>query len=366
MRIGVLTSSRADYGIYLPLLKLLHADNRFQVEIIAFGMHLFDKYGKSLNEILKDNLGKIHVIEGMPTSDRKKDIALGYGNLVKNFAHFFYENHYNIVLALGDRFEMSAAVQAGIPFEIKFAHLFGGETTLGATDEIYRHQITLASKLHFVATNIFAKRVANIINSTDNIFVVGALSLDNIPRLKPWPEVCKLYNIPNRPFILITVHPETVQAENNIKYADQLFEALLDLSTEDHLLITGTNADVNSTVYEKRFEELKKLRSNNVTIVKNLGRENYFAAMKNSLLLLGNTSSGIIEAASFGKYVVNLGNRQHGRPQNENIINVPFEKDAIKEAVKMGKRKGAFTGKNIYHKPNSAKLVVNALYNARL
>jgi GDP/UDP-N,N'-diacetylbacillosamine 2-epimerase (hydrolysing) len=366
MKIGILTSSRADYGIYTPLLNLLARDNRFQLELIVFGMHLLGKYGNTIDQILADDFGRVYKVLGMPTSDNPRDITLGYGELIKNFANFYHTHQFDLVIALGDRFEMSAAVQAGIPMEVKFAHLFAGETTLGAIDEIFRHQITLASSLHFVSTEIFAKRVANILNKNENIFNVGALGLDGIPRLKPWAEVRNKYNIPEKPYILITVHPETVGAEANAGYANQLFRALLELAKDNHLIITATNADVNGDVFQQRFEELRKIREKQVTLIKNFGRYNYFSAMKNALLLLGNTSSGIIEAASFGKYVVNLGDRQKGRPQNDNIVNARFTKESILDAIERTKSKGDYTGGNIYFKPDSAASILKILLNARL
>ena len=231
MKIGVLTSSRADYGIYKPLLSRLKLDKRFDFEVIAFGMHFQIQHGTTINEIEQDNYNKILKVDGMPTGDSPIDISAGYGNLVTAFSEFWNKNSYDWVFALGDRFEMSAAVQAGIPFEIKFAHLHGGETTLGAVDNIYRHQITLASKLHFTAAEDFSERVEHLITKNDCIFNVGALSLSNINdvKLPKWVNVCEKFQLPSVPFVLSTFHPETVELEKNREYVDVLMDTLSEL-----------------------------------------------------------------------------------------------------------------------------------------
>ena len=145
MKIGVLTSSRADYGIYAPLLKKLNTDGYINLEVIAFGTHLSKSHGYTLTEIEKDDYNCIHSISSLISNDDEQSIATSYGLTVLKFADFWRENKYDMIFCLGDRFEMSAAVQAGIPFGLKFAHIHGGETTLGAIDNIYRNQITHAS-----------------------------------------------------------------------------------------------------------------------------------------------------------------------------------------------------------------------------
>jgi GDP/UDP-N,N'-diacetylbacillosamine 2-epimerase (hydrolysing) len=160
MKIGILTSSRADYGIYIPLLNKLLEDSYFNIEIIAFGTHLSKSHGFTIDDIEQLNFSKIHKISTLISNDDESSIATTYGLTVIRFADLWLKNKFDLVFCLGDRFEMSAAVQAGIPFGIKFAHIHGGETTLGAIDNIYRHQITIASVLHFTASEIFKKKVS--------------------------------------------------------------------------------------------------------------------------------------------------------------------------------------------------------------
>lgn len=363
MKIAILSSSRADYGIYRNLLKLMSKDERFDLTIIVFGMHLQSKYGKTINMIKEDNFGVIDTVDGMPINDSIKDISSGYGQLIINFSNYWNENKFDCVFALGDRFEMSAAVQSGIPFEINFAHIHGGETTTGSLDNIYRHQISLASKIHFTSTSTFSKRVSKIVGTSKNIYDVGSLSLENLNlnKLPSWNKVCKIFNIPNVPFILVTFHPETVAIQQNINFIKVIENSLKTISNKIHVLITQTNADAAGNLYREMIINLKKQNSTSISIVENFGKDNYFSAMRNSNFLLGNTSSGIIEAASFNKYVVNVGNRQKGRFKSGNVVDVLFNEKKIVETAFDLLTKDDFNGSNVYKKENTSVEIINII-----
>jgi GDP/UDP-N,N'-diacetylbacillosamine 2-epimerase (hydrolysing) len=363
MKIGVLTSSRADYGIYLPLLQKMQLDPFFDVEIIAFGTHVSKFHGYTLDEIKKSNFNKIHTISSLITNDDEQAIATAYCLTALKFADFWANNSYDCVLCLGDRFEMSAAVQAGIPFGVKFAHLHGGETTLGAIDNIYRHQITLASSLHFVATTAYKNRIIDITGSKRGIYTEGSLSLDNMPAFEPIEEntFYTTFNIPKKDFALVTFQPETVSSKRNIAYAQAMKEALSDIVADINLVITMPNADTLGTVYRQAKETLKKEFPDNIVLIENFGKINYFSAMTYAKFLIGNTSSGIIEAASFGKYVVNVGGRQEGRAQSQNILDCVFDAQAIVNNVKKALKLGNYTGENVYYKPNVADNIISIL-----
>lgn len=367
LKIAVLTSSRADYGIYTPLLKALKFDDRFDMEVVAFGMHLLKELGYTFAMIEKDGY-VARQIPAMDSKDSPKDITLNYARGVQAFASFYEENKYDWVIVLGDRFEMSAAVQAGIPFEVNFAHLHGGETTLGAIDNIYRHQITLASRLHFTATDQAMARVIQLRANSEKVFNVGSLSLEGIKKLAlpAWSSVREQFGIPDKPFVLTTLHPETVNLAKNEIYIREVFGALEELSTTFHIIITLANADAMGSLYRRAAHDLKQSRPWAITIVENFGKLNYFAAMKASEFLLGNTSSGIIEAASFNKYVVNVGDRQAGRECSENIINVPFEKAGILDAARQAASLGDFSGVNIYCQPDTTNRILENLINEAL
>lgn len=360
-KIGVLTSSRADFGIYKPLLDLIKKTT-IDLTIIVFGTHLQKNHGYTINEIRNDNFKNIVKIKGMPKSDSKLEISKGYSKLISNFANFWNDNKFDYVFALGDRFEMSAAVQAGIPFQVKIAHIHGGETTLGAIDNIYRHQISLLSSIHFCSTLKYQKRIKNLIDDSNHIYNVGSLSLNNFEKIKikSWKIVRKLFSIPNKKFCLVTFHPETINPENNFKYVKTIKKVLIELSKSTHIVITQANADTYGSLYRNIALDLKELNSHDFSVVNSFGKENYFSAMKNCQFMLGNTSSGIIESASFGKYFINVGKRQSGRLSNDNTINVEFDYKKIITKSKALLNK-TYNGNNHYHKKSTAKNILKIL-----
>lgn len=365
MKIGVLTSSRADFGIYLPLLIQLEQDSFFNLTIIAFGTHGSPYHGETISEIQETGFKQIHLIQSLLLNDNPNGISTSYGLTVTKFSDYWSENTFDLVFCLGDRFEMSAAVQAGVPIGLKFAHIHGGEKTLGSIDNIYRHQITLASTIHFASTELYKKRIEAIIGEGKYVYNVGSLSLDGIEdfQFMGENEFYDKFGIPDKPYALITFHPETVRPEKNQEYALEMKSALYELCNENYLVITMPNADTNGKIFRNTIEELRNEIPEQILSVENFGKTNYFNAMKYSKFLLGNTSSGIIEAASFGKYVVNVGNRQKGRAKGINVIDCEFEADEILQSVSKVKDLGSFEGLNIYRKPNTANTIIDILKN---
>lgn len=370
MKIGVLTSSRADYGIYLPLLEKLKNNSNFELEIIAFGTHLSKGHGYTLKDIVKDNYVKIHQISSLVSDDSEESIVTSYGLSIIKFAKFWNENKFDLVFCLGDRFEMNAAVQAGIPFRVQFAHIHGGELTLGAIDNVFRHQITIASKLHLTANEIFSEKVTELIGSSKHVFTVGALSLENIETFQPIEKKLfyKKFNIPNKDFVLATFHPETIDIDSNKFFAEEMRKALFEIALSLTVIITMPNADTMGSVFREQIFKLNNTFPNKFICIENFGKENYFSAMHYCKLLLGNSSSGILEAASFGKYAINVGNRQKNRLQNLNVINVNFDQKEIVSAVENALKLGAFNGLNLYKKSYTVKKIIQIIqdYNETL
>ncbi|MDP2420230.1 UDP-N-acetylglucosamine 2-epimerase [Sediminibacterium sp.] len=363
MKIGILTSSRADYGIYLPLLNSLKDDPFFNLEIIAFGTHLSKSHGYTINDIEVDGYKIIHKISSLISNDDEQSISTTYALTCLKFCDFWNYNKYDIVLCLGDRFEMSAAVQAAIPYGVKFAHIHGGETTLGAIDNIYRHQISLASTIHFTATELFSSKVIELIGDNNNVYNVGALSLDGIKKFQPIDKTFffNKYNIPQKNYALVTFHPETISGNLNESYANEMVLALGKLTKSLFLIITMPNADTMGSIFRNEIEKLKNNYPNAVLTIENFGKENYFTAMYYAKVLIGNTSSGILEAASFGKYVVNVGNRQKGRLQSKNVYNVTFQNESITDIVNHVLNLGEFKGENLYYQKDSALTIIEVL-----
>ena len=280
-----------------------------------------------------------------------------------NFGKIWDKFNFDFVFALGDRWEMSAAVQSTIPFEIKIIHIHGGETTLGAIDNVYRHQISIASKIHFTAADSFSKRVRELVQDSENIHTVGSISLEDMHKvnLPNWETVKSQFQIPFDNFILVTVHPESVNANNNSIIANIIYEALEQILQNFSLIITKPNADVMGSLFNKKYIDLQKKYPEKVKLISSFGKLNYFAAMRKSMFLLGNSSSGIIEAASHNKWVVNIGDRQKGRLQSGNIINVPFRVNKILQAVRIISKRKIFTGKNLYLGNRTTDRIINEI-----
>ena len=366
MRILILTSSRADFGIYLPLIKLLKNDSFFDLKILAFGTHLSKFHGYTLKNITDSGIFVDYTISTILTNDEPSDIATSFGLTVLKFADFWKENSkiFDIVFVLGDRFEMAAAVSAGIPFNIRFAHIHGGETTLGAIDNIFRHSITLASKIHFVSLPEYKTKVNELFGSDQNdCHITGALSLDNISQIEMLSidSFYKVWGINlNIPTILMTIHPETIGHEKNENFAKCIFEVCEILAKDVQLVITMPNADTNGLIFREYYNKLIINPKNKIHLVENFGTQSYFTCMKYSQLVIGNTSSGIIEAASFQKFVINIGNRQKGRLHGDNVIDVPFEKENITRfsSQNMGR---IYKKDNIYFLGGAAKKIVEVI-----
>lgn len=364
MKIGVLTSSRADFGIYLPLLKALSQDSFFHLEIIAFGTHLSNFHGYTLQQIRDQGFNVKYTVDSMSLSDSADAISSTIGLTTIKFSSFWkdYSQDFDYVLSLGDRYEMFAAVTAGIPFQVKFVHFHGGEKTLGAIDNVFRHAISHASSVHFVATEAYAARLKVMLDTTEHIYNVGAMSLQNLFKIDflTKPEFKEKWKINlERPTVLMTFHPETVHVKSNVTFAMELVDVVKS-NIDLQFLITMPNADTAGNEIRSIFmRELQGLE--NIFMIENLGTQSYFTAMKYCSFLLGNTSSGIIEAASFGKYVINIGERQAGRMVSNNVFQTSISKEAIQEAIKTIQKNDEFNGENVYFKDNSVQCVINTL-----
>jgi len=364
MKIAVLTSSRADYGIYLPLLCAMKEDSFFDLRIIAFGTHLSSLHGHTIDTIKKDGFTIDHELDHILPSDTEEAIASSMSIAFEKFVKVWQKEkkNYDLVLCLGDRYEMFAAVSAASPFGIKFAHLHGGETTLGAIDNEFRHCITIFSTLHFTSTEKYAERVAAIKGSTENVYCVGALSLDNLKQAKllSREQFQEKFSIDlSKSSILVTFHPQTVNTQPNKKNAEELIKALGEIETYQ-IIITMPNADTMGNTMREVYKKFAS-ENNNVVLVENFGTEGYFNCMNLCAMVVGNSSSGIIEAASFKKYVVDIGNRQCGRAVSANVIHCEAEANEILQACSKALKKGEYQGDNIYYKPNVAQNIIQTL-----
>ena len=331
--IGVLTTGRADYGIVLPVLKEIDADIGLDLRLMVTGTHLSPEFGLSEVEIEKDGFEIKDRVEILLSSDTPEGISKSMGLAMLGFAQVFGLSTPDILLVVGDRFEVHAAVAAAVPFGIPIAHVHGGEVTEGAIDESFRHSLTKMSHIHFATTWEYARRIAQMGEEDWRIFVSGAPGLDNMLQLDvpAREEIEKRFAIDlGQPTLLATYHPVTRFKTLDQNELTPLLTAIEDLGVQ--VVFTYPNADSGGRAMVAQIQEFQK-RYPRAKLVVNASQEFYIGLMKHVSAMAGNSSSGIIEAASFELPVVNIGPRQAGRIRAENVIDVDNTEKAIKEGL---------------------------------
>ena len=365
MKIGVLSSSRADYSIYLPLLTALTNEPGFAVEVLAFGTHLSEQYGHTIEQIRADGFA-VRPVEAVPAGDTPADLSRAMGETMRAFAGLWASTSFDLILCLGDRYEMFAAVASVVPFTIPIAHIHGGETTLGAIDNAFRHAITIMATYHFTTTDTYKQRVIDLTGSGKNVYNVGALSIDNLRHLTLLTnaQFLERFGIDLRkPTVLITFHPETVSFQHTAEHVNALLGALEQLDRYQ-LVITMPNADTMGNFVRAELQTFIAMHANAVG-VESFGTIGYLSCMNACRFMLGNTSSGFVEASFFPKYVINLGDRQRGRILTPNIIDCPLDSSAILDAVRRVEAAGPPTPVSAYGTGDTARQIVSILTQLR-
>ncbi len=333
IKCGVITTSRADYGILRPLLRALENAPDFTLELYVSGSHLEAEHGKTETEILKDGFAiSARVPLGAGDADAQ-DIAKRMARCCEGFAHIYAQNQPDIIVALGDRYEMFAAVSASVPFNIPVAHLHGGELTEGAQDEVFRHAITKMAHLHFAATDIYTKRIIQMGEDPARCFNVGALAVDGILATKPLSKqaLCDKFQLDwDSPPILVTVHAETRAALSSRCLAKAIFDAVAPL--EQTIIITYPNADSGSHDIMEEINAFKAGRARTY-LVPSFGAQAYYSILRHVAVVVGNSSSGILETPALGVPTINVGDRQKGRLRADCIIDTPVDRAAIQDAL---------------------------------
>lgn len=370
-RIGVVTTSRADYGVYLPLLRALQADPEVDLGLYVSGTHLSPEFGLTVRAIEADGFKILERIEVVLSADTPQSIATSMGLGLMGFARAFNAAKPDILVVLGDRYEMLAAALAALPFKIPVAHIGGGESTEGAIDEALRHSMTKLSHLHFTSTREYAERVMQLGESPEQVTVSGEPHLDNMPERSRVTahDLREKFGVDvTRPFLLVTFHPVTLEYEDAERQIDELLAAL-EMSGL-HVVFTMPNADTAGRVIGEKIRAWTK--SHDAVAVENFGAEAYQFAMARAAAMVGNSSSGIIEAPSFKTPVVNLGNRQKGRVRARNVIDVGDERGeilaGIRKAVAPEFRGSLNELTNPYASPDgsAATTIVNKLKSVKL
>lgn len=360
-KVAVVTSTRAEYGILRPLIFRLKEETKIQVQLLVTGTHLVEKYGKTEDEIQKDGLQIYRRIPILEDGNAPYDISCTMANAIRGFAGYFRDEKPDMLILLGDRTEMLGVCCAAMNERIPIAHLHGGELTEGAVDDCVRHAITKMSYLHFPASEVYRKRIIQMGESPERVFNVGALGVENILHtpLFSYEEMCRQTGIPlHKKYVVVTFHPVTLEDGSEEYQTNALIEAMRKNSGYFYL-ITKANADTGAERVNALFEQFETERDN-VRLVASLGMQRYLSAVKYSSFVLGNSSSGIIEAPALGVPTVNIGDRQKGRLMAETVIPCETDTEDILKAMKKAENIPRIAS-NLYGDGNTSEKIVEII-----
>jgi UDP-hydrolysing UDP-N-acetyl-D-glucosamine 2-epimerase len=331
--VGIVTAGRSDYGIYRSLLRAVSADPELDLRLYVTGMHLAPEFGETVAAIEADGYPISERIETLLASDSPEAVAKAMGLGLLGFSQAFSRSRPDVLVVLGDRFEMYAAALAALPFGIPLAHIHGGEVSFGAIDDALRHSLTKLSHLHFVSTETYARRVVQLGEEPWRVTVSGAPALDSLeqqPRLSA-EEIEKRFGISLMPPpVLITFHPVTLEHTQTEGQVAELLAALESAALP--VIFTAPNADAAGRMVRAAIESYIAGHAD-ARLVENFGQQAYFSILPMVAAMVGNSSSGLIEAASFGLPVVNIGNRQAGRIRGANVIDAGNGRAEILAAI---------------------------------
>jgi len=334
-KVCIVTGTRAEYGLLYWLMKEIQGNSDLELQIIATGMHLSPEFGLTYRQIEKDGFTIDKKIEMLLSSDTPVGISKSMGLGMISFSEAYTELRPDIVVLLGDRFELFSAAAAAMITRIPIAHLHGGETTEGVVDEPIRHSITKMSHLHFTATEEYRRRVIQLGEDPARVFNVGGLGIDNIKKLKllSREEFEDSINFKLGPKnLIITFHPVTLEYATAGEQFQNLLDALDELQ-DTKLIFTKPNADTEGRVIIKLIDEYVSRNSHKAIAFVSLGQLRYLSAMQFVDGVAGNSSSGLAEAPTFKIGTINMGDRQRGRIKTDSVIDCEPDKESILTAI---------------------------------
>jgi len=365
--VAVVTASRSDYGIYRPILNRIIEGGDLRLYLMVTGMHLSPEFGLTVRGIEEDGFPISERIETLVSSDEPVGVAKSMALGTLGFADVFSRFRPDILLVLGDRFEMHAAAVAALPFKIPIAHIHGGELTEGAIDDALRHSITKLSHLHFVSTEKYRQRLIQMGEEPWRVVVSGAPSLDGLRKGKLLSRraIEKLlgFQLGDGPFLLVTLHPVTLEYEQSESQVSELLAALDECGLP--CVFTMPNADTRGRSVNRLLADYVEQHPTSACLAANLGTQGYFSLMALAAAMVGNSSSGITEAPSFELPVVNVGSRQTGRIKGMNVIDVKCSRASIRRGLRKAlseEFRASLQGMaNPYQKANASKTIVEVL-----
>lgn len=366
-RIGIMTGTRAEYGLLKSLMQEINKDNDLELYLIVSGMHLSPEFGMTYQEIEEDGFEINAKVEMLLSSDSPAGISKSIGLGVIGFADEFQRADLDMLILLGDRYEALSAAICAMVMRIPIAHLHGGELTEGAIDEEIRHSITKMSYLHFTSTEQYRNRVIQLGENPERVFYVGALGVENIKKInlmtKEELERSIHFEIDENT-VVVTYHPVTL--ENNT-VGEQFLNLLkvLDRNPKIRMIFTKANADTNGRIVNELIDKYAAQNSERACAFMSLGQKRYLSALKYCRIVIGNSSSGIIEAPSFGKPIINIGDRQKGRICADSVINCGYTQKEIQQAMETALTEEfenkARNCRNPYEKENTAANIISVI-----
>ncbi|MCR5302192.1 MAG: UDP-N-acetylglucosamine 2-epimerase (hydrolyzing) [Lachnospiraceae bacterium] len=361
-KIVIVTATRAEYGLLSPLIKRVDEDNALELDLIVTGTHLSHKHGYTIDDIRNDGVKIAHEIPILEDDNTPYGISITMANAMKGFAKCFKDNRPDIVVILGDRTEMLGVAAAALNERIPIAHVHGGEVTEGAVDDCIRHAITKMSYIHFASTEAYRQRVIQMGEEPDRVFNVGALGVENIlnQKLMEEDEIRADIGIPTGTnYVVVTFHPATMEDDTASYQVCELCKAMND-RLEFFYLITGANADVGGDCINEYLQDFVEAHSN-ALFVTNLGMRRYLSAIKHASFVMGNSSSGIIEAPAIGTPTINIGDRQKGRIHGPSIIDCNPKRDDILFAMKRAMDLDVSNRDDLYGKGDTSVRIVEII-----
>ena len=365
-KVCVITGTRAEYGLLYWLIKEIESDQELTLQLLVTGMHLSPQFGLTYKEIEKEF--KINKkIDILSSSDADKDISKSMGLAQISFAETFEELRPDIIVVLGDRYEIFSAVAAGMIARTPIAHIHGGESSEGAIDEAIRHSITKMSHLHFTASEEYKNRVIQLGEDPERVFNVGGMGIENINRLellsKDKLEESLNFKL-NKKNILITFHPATLENKTSKMQFKELLDAVDELD-DTNIILTNSNSDSGGKIINKMINDYVVKNNHKSVGFASLGQLRYLSAMQYIDAIVGNSSSGLIEAPSFKIGTINIGDRQKGRIKADSVIDCLPNKESIRNAFDILYSKKfqsrLKTIQNPYDQGNSSKKVIKVL-----
>ena len=364
-KIFLITSNRSEYGILRNLIQKSKRSKKLILNLIVTGAHLNKLFGSTINEIIKDNNKIFHKIKINQSNKKSEKAYLQSSKIISSFSKLFLKYRPDLIMILGDRFEIFSVAIAAVFNNFPIAHLYGGEVSEGSMDEIFRHSITKMSNFHFVSTKKSKNRVRQLGENPEDIFIVGSLGVENIKKMnfKSRSELAKKLKISfEKRNIMLSYHPERKKSKI-VSDLRNIFLALKSLKNTNIFMTMPNPDEGNSIIYRRIIENVKK--NDNFFFIKSMGSENYLSMISHVDLIIGNSSSGIIEAPSLKTPSIDIGDRQKGRERAKSVFHCKPNKKEILNLINkiLRKKNNKLNFKNPYEKSNTSKKIIKILEN---